>query len=333
MKRALSLLAALCLGAAAHADTVVMQNGDRLTGTIDSIAGGRVVLATDYAGRIPIQLDQVAELISDAAFDVRMDGTKVNGKFDVVDGAQNLVTDEGAVPVELAAVDSAGQNNLNMPSLGSEWSSRADLSAILSNGNSDTESYNTLIESVLKRDTVEHSLSILVSNEKAEEERTKDQLDVDYGYKRFISEKWYASGNAEYFQDRLKDIDQRITLGAGMGYQFWDDSFGALSTDLTANYVQEELDGEDETNPALRWGLDYKRFLFTKKMEFFHSQSVLYIPDSDRGEVLESSTGLRYALNDRIDTTARVDVNHETEPPPGASKTDVTYTLGVGIKF
>ncbi len=333
MRRVLSLLTALCLGAAAHADTVVMQNGDRLTGTIDSIAGGRVVLATEYAGRIPIKLDQVAELISDEAFDVRTDGTKVNGKFDVVDGVQSLVTDEGAVPLELAVVDTAGQNKLSMPSLGSEWTSRADLSAILSNGNSDTESYNTLIESVLKREEVQHSLSVLLSNEKAEEERTKDQLDIDYGYKRFVSEKWYASGNAEYFQDRLKDIDHRITLGAGMGYQFWDDSFGALSSDLSANYVREDLDGETESNPAIRWGLDYKRYLFAKKVEFFHKQSVLYIPDSDRGEVLESSTGLRYALNDRIDTTARVDVNHETEPPEGASKTDVTYTLGVGIKF
>ena len=97
--------------------------------------------------------------------------------------------------------------------------------------------------------------------------------------------------------------------------------------------MQEELDGEDETNPAVRWGLEYNRFFFSKKMEAFHKQSVLFIPDSDRGEVLESSTGVRYALNSRIDATARVDVNHETEPAPGNSKTDVTYNLGVGIKF
>ncbi len=334
MKRIVLTALALSLWAGtAVADTVVLENGDRLTGTVDSIAGGRLVLTTEYAGNVPIKLDQVAEVVSDEAFDVRTADGEISGKFGVADGKQQLVTDEGAVALDIAAVRTAGQNRMALTSLGRDWSSRADLSAIISNGNSDTESYNTLIESVLKQEEVQHSLSVLVSNESAEEERTKDQLDVDYGYKRFVSEKWYASGNAEYFQDRLKDIDQRITLGAGMGYQFWDDSFGALSTDVSVNFVQEELDGDDETNPAVRWGLDYNRWLLAKKLEFFHKQSVLFIPDGDRGEVIESSTGVRYALNDRIDAAARVDVNHETEPPPGASKTDVTYTLGIGIKF
>ena len=204
---------------------------------------------------------------------------------------------------------------------------------MISNGNSDTASYNTLIESAYKSGNVEHNVSLLVSKEEAEEETTKDTLDLDYGYKRFVSEKWYASGNAEYFQDKLKDIDQRITLGAGMGYQFWDNSIGALSSDLGISAVQEELNGEDESNPAIRWGLDYKQFFFSKKMELFHKQSLLFIPDSDRGEVISSSTGLRYALSDRIDSTFRVDLNHETDPPEGSSSTDVTYSLGVGIKF
>ena len=122
-------------------------------------------------------------------------------------------------------------------------------------------------------------------------------------------------------------------MGAGVGYQFWDDSFGSLATDLTLNYVREELQEDDESNPAVRWGLEYKRFLLSKKLEAFHRQSVLFIPDSDRGEVIRSSTGLRYALNAKVDATARVDLKHETEPEPGNSKTDVTYNLGVGIKF
>ena len=75
---------------AAMADTVVLKNGDRLTGTIDSIAGGRLVLATEYAGHVPIQLDQVAEVVSEAAFDVRTSAGEVSGRFAVADGAQQI---------------------------------------------------------------------------------------------------------------------------------------------------------------------------------------------------------------------------------------------------
>ncbi|MEM9623758.1 MAG: DUF481 domain-containing protein [Pseudomonadota bacterium] len=338
MNKHIKLVALLALSgllgtASVYADTVLLNNGDRLTGKVDSISGGHVLLITEYAGGVSIDLAAVAELSTEEAFDVEVGDVSTNGKFVVSDGQQSLAADDSVVSVDLGQVASAGQSNLGLPGFTSEWSSRADLSAIISSGNSDTESYNTLIESILKRANSEHSLTLLISQEEAEGETTKDQLDLDYGYKRFLSEKWYAAGNGEYFKDELKDIDQRITLGAGMGYQFWDNSFGAFSTELGVSVVQEELDGEDETNPAIRWGLDYNRFFLSKRMEFFHKQSLLVIPDSDRGEVLASSTGVRYALNSRIDATARADVNHETDPPEDASKTDVTYTLGIGIKF
>ena len=324
----LTLVLAL-FSAASFADEVVLINGDRLTGTVDSVSGGKLLLKTDYAGSIPINLDAIATVSTGEAFNVRYGDRHVHGNFERRDS--NTVI--GDMDIDLAAIKRAEQNHLASTDLGTEWASRADVGLVISNGNSDTESINALIESSLKRGRSEHAVSLLVSKEEAEEETTKDQTDFDYGYKRFVSEKWYAAGNFEYFKDELKDIDQRLTLGAGMGYQFWDNSLSRLSVEAGVSAVREDLDGDEEDNPAFRWALDYNRYLMSKKMEFFHKHSVLVIPDSDRGEVISASTGLRYALNDRIDTSARVDVIHETEPAPGNSKTDVTYTLGVGVKF
>jgi putative salt-induced outer membrane protein YdiY len=332
-KRVLALLAVLPFTSQITADVVILKNGDRITGTVDSISVGRVLVKTEYAGNVPIALGAVAELVTDEAFNISTDGGRLEGRFVTQNGQTMIATADGVRGVDVTTISRAGQNNLALTALGADWSSRADLSAIISNGNSDTQSLNTLIESVYKKDKVQHSVSLLVAEEEAEGVTTKDQLDLDYLYKRFVSEKWYASGNAEYFKDKLKEIDARVTLGAGMGYQFWDNSFGSFSSDLGISAVYEDTNGADEIDPALRWGLDYRRWLLQKKLEFFHKQSVLFIPDSDRGEVIASSTGLRYALNDRIDAAARVDLTHETEPAPGASKSDVTYTIGVGIKF
>ena len=79
--------------------------------------------------------------------------------------------------------------------------------------------------------------------------------------------------------------------------------------------------------------MDYKKLLLARRLELFHKQSMLIIPDSDRGEVISASTGVRFALSDKIDTIARVDLNLETKPVPGNSKTEVTYTVGIGVKF
>ena len=325
-----SVLLAILLAPLAQADVVMMKNGDRLSGTVDSIAGGRLLLQTEYAGLVPLNLDAIAQVETEGELDLRVGREQFSGTL--APGGEGKVT-VGEQTIALTDISAATENNIALGGFGSEWSSNADIGLIISNGNSKTQSINTLIESVLKRERSQHNWSLLISQEEAEEQTTKDQTDFDYGYKRFMNERWYFAGNFEYFQDDLKDIDQRLTLGAGAGYQFWDNSLGAFSTELGISAVREETTTDSQSDPALRWALDYNRYLWAKKLEFFHKQSILFIPDSDQGEVLDASTGLRFAVSDRISTTARVDVIHETEPVPGNSKTDVTYTVGIGVKF
>jgi putative salt-induced outer membrane protein YdiY len=118
-----------------------------------------------------------------------------------------------------------------------------------------------------------------------------------------------------------------------MGYQFWDNSFGALSSSLGLSYVFEELAGNDEANPAFRWGLDYNRFLWSQRLEYFYKHSVLAIPVGGRGQVVDLSSGLRLAMNSWLSTNLRVDLQYETDPPIDTKTTDVTYSLGIGIEF
>ena len=187
MKR-LSLVFTLLLAAGyVSADVVTLTNGDRLTGTVDSISGGHVLLSTDYAGHVPIKIDAIAELTTEATFDVATEQGKISGNFVVANGVQSVVGEEASTEIALASVQSAGQNNLTLGTFGSEWATRADLAANVSNGNTDTEQFSTLFETKLKRDTVEHSLTLLITSEEAEDVKTKDELDLDYGYKRFLS--------------------------------------------------------------------------------------------------------------------------------------------------
>ncbi len=315
------------------ADVVHLKNGDRLSGTVDSIDGKRVVLQTDVAGKVVLKMSSVESIETEESFDVKLkSGTKTTGRFAVDAGSQTIEAEAQApLPVVLEEIKSAGQDNIAFVNLGSDWSTRLDLAAAISTGNSETESFNTVLESKLTRGRSEHGLYARISSEESENEKTKDQFDVKYGYKRFFAEKWFGSGNVEYFEDGLKGIDYRVTTGAGVGYQFWDNSFGALSVEAGGNWVFEELFGEKEDNPAFRWALKFNRHLWSKRAEVFHNHSVLVIPD--RGEVFDSSTGLRLAINDRVDSNFRVDLQHETDPPDGSEKTDVTYSVGVGVKF
>jgi len=58
----LATLALALLPAGAIADTVVLTNGDHLTGSVTQLDGGKLTVHTDYAGDIVIAFDKVSSV-------------------------------------------------------------------------------------------------------------------------------------------------------------------------------------------------------------------------------------------------------------------------------
>lgn len=336
IRRALLAFTLLAIsGGGPLADTVTLKNGDRLSGQVDSLSGGHLLLDTDYAGRLLVRLKAIESVTAKGEFRVRMlRGERLIGRFQTESGGQRLLAaDGGSLPLALDQIQSASRAGDALASLTRGWSARSDLSALVSSGNSETEAVNLLVQSSLALRRTVHDATLLVGREEADGVRVREQLDLDYGYKRFLNDKWFALGNAEYYRDELKSIDLRITLGGGIGYQVWQDSFGALSLGAGATVVFDEIGAEAAQSPAWRWELDYNRFIWSKRLELFHRHSLLVIPDGDRGEVIEASTGLRLAINERLDTHFRIDHRIDTTPTEDTRKTDTAYNLGVGLKF
>jgi len=329
----LLLTAMLMAASAAQAGVLNLTNGDRLTGEIDSVTGGRLILNTDFAGTIGVKLDTVKNFESDKTFEIRTeDGSKATGQFVVTADSQQFRSQGGELEdLDLSTLKAAGENHLGIADLGSDWETRFDAGITASTGNTETSAQNYLLESILTRSRSDHKLSFTYNTQEDDNVKTKDNLLADYRYRRFFGERWYGLGNIGYQEDEFKGIDHRWTLGVGAGYQFWDNSQGALSTDLAVNYVMEQLEGVKDENPAMRWGLNWNRFLWTKKAEAFYNQSVLFIYSNPDNTVYNGSLGIRFSLTEMLTANLRVDVAHETEPADNLKKTDVTYVIGVGL--
>ncbi len=319
--------------ARAAADTVTLINDDHITGTVTIIANGNAVVKTETMGTLSIPVASIKSITKDAPIIVETGGTEITGVLTAADGTQQIQTDTGLRPVTLADVSQAYEQRLGAPDLQTSWTSRVDLGYVISKGNTDTETASLHAESMITRRAFEHRVHAFVDRDEADDVKTQDTLDAGYALRWYFREPWYGFGNVNYFQDKLKDIDRRVTVGAGLGYKFWDNALSRLTSEIGISQVFEKLDGESENNPAIRWGLDYTYWLIPEQADFFYTHELLKILDSDRGEVLKASSGLRWHLNANWNAMARVDLNHETEPPPGAHKSDLTYVLGVGIIF
>ena len=138
-------------GGNAAADTVKLNNGDRITGEIISIQEGKLILKTAYADELKIDRAVVVGITSDKDVTVWLaSGDKITGKMEALEGGRvNVVTGSGAVSA--AVTDVAGINappggktksdleaeiaRLSSPS--ESWRGELGVGAYYTNGNSD----------------------------------------------------------------------------------------------------------------------------------------------------------------------------------------------------
>ena len=84
-----------------------------------------------------------------------------------------------------------------------------------------------------------------------------------------------------------------------MGYQVFNTASSALSTELGLSSVQETSCWRKCIESSTAWGIDFQRYFLDRKAEAFYRQSLLAIAEEGRPGGT-SSTGLRYALSDRL---------------------------------
>jgi len=94
--------------AMAHAktDVITVNNGDQLTGAIDSMTAGKLALNTDYAGTIQIKWRDVHHIDSRYLYEVRLeDGERIYGRFSPSEIAGDLIFYSGGRQRTLLSLD------------------------------------------------------------------------------------------------------------------------------------------------------------------------------------------------------------------------------------
>ena len=292
----------------ARADVVHFVNGDRLTGRLVEAETGYIALDVANIGVIALPLEVVERIDEEGSAEK--------------DGAAS--TDSEA---DIPSLADAGAGLIGA------WDATADAGATVSRGNTDAADVTLVFAAKRSGPRFDHLFDVNAAKSSARGDVTRDHLDIEYDLRRKYGDKWYAVGNFEYFRDAIKDIDQRYAAGVGGGYAILASERGALTTDIGISQVIEESMSARESGPALRWGLDFNRWLVPEQLEVFHTHQLLGILDADRGLSWDSGTGVRLYLSERWNMGVRLDVQHETQPMPGRSKTDATSMITMGAKF
>ncbi len=322
-----------CITTSVFADTVWLKNGDRLTGKVKVLDGGKLMLETDYGGSIPLDWSKVATLESETPMLVRQDEFEdpqlANSLHKGDTGKVVLGTAEAPKTIELASIQQMIQPKPLIQDF--TWTGNIDLALDYKRADTDTDDYNVAFKTKAQHGLWRHNGDGEYNRESSDGVTTTNNYELEYALDRFLTEQWFWQGRVDYKNDKIEDLSRQRTLGTGPGYQFWDNELGAFSLTSLVNRSDYEFSNGEKDNfysLAMKW--EYNRYLIGKTVEIFTNGEIGKPLSGVAEYALDSEAGLRYKVTD----WASLNLKAEKDIVSGSSDGELNetrYTVGFGV--
>ncbi len=316
------LLCILMFFSPVYADEVYLNNGDRLTGKIDSMIGSKLILKSELAGTVTIDISNIQTLKSDAPVEIHLkDGTILNQQVQAF---------------ELSAIDTINPPAKPKP----KW--KGDISAGYNSahGNTNTDSINVTVnlKKRTEKDRTKVSGDYAKSREKVtstgKKETTEDWWKIKANYDYFLTKKLFTFAEGSYETDSIAELDRRVILGGGLGYQWFESEEITFSTKAGLASLHEKFDNQSSSNNELsaHLGYDLEKQL-KENIRFTHN--LAYYPSIDKFSdyFLTTSAEVKADLTQRTFTSFKVLFDYDATPATGSGRTDVKYIWAIGASF
>jgi len=329
--------AALILVSAASllADTVVLKNGDKLTGSAVKLDGGKLTFKVDYGDPVVITFDQVTSLtVSQPLILPTPKGNlsvtsieRSSAGLVVTTSAGTSTLDPKVVTILRSPADQKAYEASLHPNWAHAWAGTATVSLALARGNSETTTFGAGVTAVRPTPTDKTSLyaNLLYATNANSTPTTSANSDAGgLRYDHNLKPKIFAFATADFYADALQDLDLRAILGGGIGWHAIQSPKQTLDVLGGVVYTHEsysataDVTSTNNNFPALLIGEQYSRK--------FGAASVLT-------EQATFNSAFAAKVWKAISWTTTFSDNYTSFPPAGTLDNDLVLTTGVGISF
>jgi Protein of unknown function, DUF481 len=339
-----ALFFSLPLVAREKTDTLVMKNGDRLTGEIKGLDQGVLYVSFDYIlGTSSVQWSKVAHLESKQLFIVKTtDGS-------VYTGTLSTAETEELRPVKIEVIESS-QKQIVIPrtqivKMG-ETSDRfwerfnGDINSgiIYSKGNNNTQySLGAEVDYLRERWSANSSLnSTLSASSGASSAATRNQLNLE-GMHLLRWNNWFYAGIASFLQSSEQDIRLQSNLGAGIGRYLKNTNHASVALIggvawQSTNYKQSELPVPTQNVAAALIAAQVKLFRFNKTNLALTATAFPALSEPGR---IYFNTNATYYIKITSDLSWNISFygNWDNQPPANFSGSDYGSSSGLSYTF
>jgi len=308
---------------------VWLNNGDRLSGEIVLLDGGKLALKTRYAGQVLIAWKDIDTLRSQKPLLIRRQGldSEHSNQLEAAGKGMVRVINGSVQTVPLASI-----TRLVPPRPVFEdriWEGNLDAKLDMERNEDEVDEWKLKGNTRIEHGRWRHVLTGELERETKNDKKIDDNWQLEYDLDRFLTDHWFWRVGVEQQEDEFERINRQRIVGTGPGYRFWDNELGRFDLVSQFNRVRfetAEADLEFDTY-SLEW--DYKRLLWGTRLEFY-SNAELQLPTIKQIDyAIDSEMGLRYRLND----WARLSLLYELDQVRGLGQTtsERRYLLGIGV--
>ncbi len=332
----LFILLVACVSPFATADTVTLDNGDRISGKVERLRAGKLEMDTPYAGRLWIDAARVTsvETTGDMTVILRDYSRKTGRLVAGPPGTLAIQTTPGAPPTQVPPDRVAA---LLPGRIGEEdWRITGRVNAGLTDtsGNTEVRRTNLDAEAIARRDLDRRSLTLRGNHATDRQQQTAENATVGLKYDRFVTEQLYFYGGSSLEHDPFKDIRLRTNLGAGAGAQIIDRTHTHLSLESGVDRVRTDyFAGQDLANTALRVAIRFDHWVLPDRAQIFHTGETFLSIDNISRSFTRTQTGLRVPLRDGLLATVQWNLDWDGNPAPGRVSRDQATVVSLGYRW
>jgi putative salt-induced outer membrane protein YdiY len=323
-----------------QADELVLKNGDRLSGKIVHLVDGKLLFKSQVAGDVTVELSNIETFSSDDPITVNLkDKTGFKQKVLSAQPGRFAVEGNETLKAQEFAVDDIVSINPPIKPV-PKWTGDISAGITSTHGNTRTEmiSANASFAKRTEQDrttaTADYAKGEQEDPDTGETVTIEDWWRAKGKYDYFFSKKSYAYLDGRYEKDAVAELDRRVIVGLGGGYQWIESDETNFSTEFGLASLYEKFDNQTDSNSELSFQVGYN---FDKKLreniKFTHD--LTYYPSIDKFSdyFLTSTAGIRADFTEKIFLTFKTIFNYDATPAIGSHRTDVKYFLGIGYRF
>jgi hypothetical protein len=321
---------------AARTDSVLLVNGNTVTGEIESLEFGDLEYGTDSMGTVHIDWEDIIAITTNRSLQVEVsNGTRFFGNLE---GAQeryylNVVTEHGPVEIAMSRIV-----RITPIETSKRFLKRVEGDFSLgfnSQKGSEVTTFNTSAD--IRYRTLDYLFGLKLNSSITDQpsEETQSRHTAGLNYQRFRANRWYTDWFGNWERNDQLGIESRFSLGGGLGRYVIQTNQNQFSVMTGLQGTREEFTGEDpgdtvgELRVQLRW---LHRNLKPESSISFTTNYFPLIEELSTYRMESSFVWSREFFSD-LDLMLDIYYTYQSQPPTDGSGTDHGVVWGLSYSW